>query len=297
MFSYTLPKDAGGYEVIGRSRAADATCLAIPALCWTLDCGAIVQNWRPERVFITHTHSDHSNRVTHVVSRHKPPTIYLPEFAAPLLEGYINAHQAMTDNRALSELLEAMANGPPDWKINRIVQAVTVGETISLKKGGKNWEIEVIACEHSVPCVGYAFRERKKELKEEYKGKPGRELGELRKSGVEINHEVLVNRFVFMGDTDATVFQKNAQLLEFPVIITECSFYSEEHKATAIKTKHTHWDNLKPYVLAHPNTTFVLIHFSMRYSNKEISEFFASEAVPNVVPFIDPNDSSAIWID
>mmetsp|Transcript_19637 Transcript_19637/g.33435 ORF Transcript_19637/g.33435 Transcript_19637/m.33435 type:complete len:299 (-) Transcript_19637:57-953(-) len=298
MFRYVLPKDAGGFEIVGRSRAADATCITIPSLCWALDCGAIVQNWRPEVVFITHTHSDHANRVTHVVSRRKPPTIYLPSFAAPLLEGYIDAHQAMTDNRTLAQLQEAMKRGPPDWQINRKSQPVEVGDIIELKKGGRDWSIEVIACEHSVPCVGYAFREKKRSLKKEYQGLPGKELGALRKAGTEINEEVLINRFVFMGDTEASVFSSNPGLLEFPVIITECSFFTEEHLETAKRTKHTHWNDLQKFITDNPNTLFVLIHFSMRYSNQEIVAFFENlQTIKNVVPFVDPDDNSAIWID
>ena len=262
-----------------------------------LDCGAIVQNWRPECVFITHTHSDHANRVTHVVSRRKPPTIYLPAFAAPLLEGYIDAHQAMTDNRPLDELLEAMKRGPPDWQINRKAFAVDVGMEIELQKGGRNWKIEVVGCVHSVPCVGYAFKEQRKTLKKEYKSLTGKELGDLRKAGTNIQQDELVNRFVFMGDTQASAFDLNPSLLDFPVVITECSFYSEDHLETAERTQHTHWFNLKKHVIAHPETLFVLIHFSMRYSNKDICDFFVSEGLSNVVPFVDPNDDTAIWLD
>lgn len=296
MFTHKLPKEAGGYVITGRSRAADATCIAINDLNWILDCGAIVTHWRPERVFITHTHCDHSNRVTHVVSRHKPPTIYVPKSAAPLVDGYINAMQAMTDNRPLDQLLIAMENGPPEWRINRIIEPVEKGNKIEILKGGKNWEIEVIECDHSVPCVGYAFREKKKILKEEYRNIPGKELGNLRKQGIEINREELVNRFVFMGDTEASVFEKYPELLDFPVIITECTFLSEDEIKNAKKTKHTHWNDLKPFVENNPKSLFILIHFSLRYSNSEISQFFQDEKLNNVLTLIGDDNESA-WID
>ena len=38
--------------------------------------------------------------------------------------------------------------------------------------------------------VGYCFFEKRKRLKDEFKGKSGRELGQLRKDGVELNEEV-----------------------------------------------------------------------------------------------------------
>jgi len=263
-----------------------------------LDCGAIVQEWRPEIAFVTHTHSDHANRVTHIVSRHKPPTIYAPASAVPLMEGYIDAHQAMTDNRPLEALMEAMERGEPEWKINRIIKPASPGDTIQVQKGGKDWEIQVVACDHSVDCVGYAFREKKKALKAEYQGMAGRELGQLRKQGVEIQEETFIPRFLFMGDTTPKVYQDQPELLKFPVVITECSFILDEHRESARRTKHTHWIDLEPYVTAHPETLFVLIHFSMRYTGADISAFFMQLDLPNVVPFLDTETvKRGKWVD
>ena len=260
------------------------------------DCGAIVQQWRPERIFITHTHSDHVNRVTHVVSRRKPPTIYVPQSAKGLVEGYINAHQAMTDNRPLSELLEAMQRGHPDWTVNRNLVPVSVGDKLQINKGNSIYRVEVIKCEHYVDCIGYCIYEVRKGLKEQYKGLPGKEIAALRKSGVEINEEIEKPLFVFMGDTTTAVFQNYPEIFKFPAIITECSFFKDEHKPSADKSKHTFWGDLEPFIKSNPNTCFILIHFSLRYSSHEIIEFFASQSLPNVVPFIDPNDTTK-WLD
>lgn len=38
--------------------------------------------------------------------------------------------------------------------------------------------------------------------------------------------------------------------------------------------------------LAHPETTFVLIHFSRRWSAQEIADIFIKENLPNVIPWI-----------
>jgi ribonuclease Z len=37
-----------------------------------------------------------------------------------------------------------------------------------------------------------------------------------------------------------------------------------------------HWNNLAPYVEKNPQCTFVLIHFSLRYSEQEVQKFFDS---------------------
>jgi hypothetical protein len=53
--------------------------------------------------------------------------------------------------------------------------------------------LQIIDCEHPVKSVGYCFFEKRKRLKDEFKGKTGRELGQLRKDGVELNEEVSVD--------------------------------------------------------------------------------------------------------
>jgi ribonuclease Z len=69
-----------------------------------------------------------------------------------------------------------------------------------------------------VPCVGYAFSER-------------------RKGGAEVDAEV----------------------------------------DRANRVGHTVWSRLKPVVEAHPETLFVLVHFSLRNSDREVIEFFQWE--------------------
>jgi len=54
----------------------------------------------------------------------------------------------------------------------------------------------------------------------------------------------------------------------------------------AAATRHTHWTFLRPIVEAHPHVTFVLTHFSPRFSTGQIADFFAAEALPNVVPWL-----------
>lgn len=266
----------------GRSRAADATAFALPELNWMLDCGAIVGEVRPERVFITHTHSDHANRVTHVVSRARPPTIYVPASAAPFLEHYVDSHQAMTDNRPVEAVKAAMAVGGEQWTINRVVQGVRPGESLDVKAKGRRFRVQVVACDHSVDCVGYAFFEVKEKLKEEFRGLPGKELGKLRKEGTALTEATEIPLFAFMGDTTAKAFGVGRECdsggsvpepLQFPVVITECTFLEDSEVDNAARTCHTHWSNLEGVMAAHPETTFVLIHFSLRYKAPYVRQF------------------------
>ena len=156
------------------------------------------------------------------------------------------------------------------------IKGVAAGETHKWGKKDK-FLVTVFDCIHKVPTVGYAFSEPRSKLKEEYQGKPGKELGQLRKEGVEISEIYIHKMFVYMGDTAATVFDINPWLFDYPTIITECTFFKDEHER-AERDGHTHWDSLMPHILAHPNVKFILIHFSLRYSVEEVNEFFADLA-------------------
>eukprot|EP00164_Ancoracysta_twista_P001236 GFYU01001622.1.p1 GENE.GFYU01001622.1~~GFYU01001622.1.p1 ORF type:complete len:142 (-),score=41.96 GFYU01001622.1:204-629(-) len=127
-------------------------------------------------------------------------------------------------------------------------------------------------------------------LKEEYKSLAGREIAELRKSGKEVSETVYVPMFAFLGDTTSEVFNINPQLFNFPVVITECTFIHESERSNAQRTGHTLWNDLAVHVKAHPETLFVLIHFSNRYSRSEIAKHFEEvkerDGIDNVMPFL-----------
>ena len=49
-----------------------------------------------------------------------------------------------------------------------------------------------------------------------------------------------------------------------------------------------HWEELLPYVKANPDTLFVLIHFSLRYKDTEILEFFQKQVMEHGIRNIKP---------
>ena len=49
-----------------------------------------------------------------------------------------------------------------------------------------------------------------------------------------------------------------------------------------------HWEELRPYVCAHPEVMFVLIHFSLRYTDAEVLAFFRTEAATHGLRNIRP---------
>lgn len=128
------------------------------------------------------------------------------------------------------------------------------------------------------------------------------------------------------GDTHVDVFAKNPQIFDYPEIIVECTFFHNEKgiQERANRDGHIHWDSLRPsmihsielpidvnderwvrfslvVVLDHPKNRFILIHWSLRYKEQEIYDFFHKlddyETVSkNIVLFVnDTTGGSQYW--
>ncbi|MFF7296245.1 hypothetical protein [Streptomyces sp. NPDC008265] len=150
--------------------------------------------------------------------------------------------------------------------------------------------------------MGYAFAERRRTLLPEYEelrrryaeqGRGGAEFGRFlaqrRKEGAEVGHEVDKPLFAFLGDTHVSVFADNPWLFDYPVVITECTYLDDAELERADRVGHTVWSRLKPVVEAHPETLFVLTHFSLRHSDREVLAFFGEDKPDNVLLWVHPD--------
>jgi ribonuclease Z len=264
-----------GFTLTGHSRSAETTGFYIPELGWALDAGLAIDK-DVNHVFVTHGHLDHSYNMPSMLSRHHYTKIFAPPQTATYISTFMHSAMQLNDTQEIP------------FSRRYSVHAAAPGETYEIE-GKKKYYVKIVECNHSIPCVGYCFLELRSKLKEQYKDMKGNEIGKLRKSGVSVTDDIFCPLFVFMGDTTTAAFAKNPDLFEFPIIITECTFLVEEHTSEAEDRGHTSWSTLRPYVEAHPNTTFILIHFSLRYKDAEILEFFNNCKLPNVIAWVDPN--------
>lgn len=239
LLSWKFPKSLGSCTLIGRSRAADATSLFIPELDILLDCGCVVTKSRPQYVFITHTHSDHCHDVNRLLSRSRPPQIYLPSSGVVPMSEFIQKCMILLGAGTLDP-------DPSTWRINHQLIGVEPDQILLLRQ---SMQVRVFDMDHSVPCCGYGFYDTRQKLKKEYEGLPGKEIAALRRADptLQISEERLVPLFAFLGDTTASVFEKyGAELLRFPVIIVECSFIDHErHGQRAADVKHVIWVSVR----------------------------------------------------
>lgn len=297
MLARTTTVSFGGSEtqhrLTGRSRAGDGTSFSLPELKWLFDCGALVEGWKPKVVFLTHTHSDHVHFITHIGDPENPPMVYLPVEAEPFISAHIVAYKEMIDCMTQEE----SQNGgtyPQDC----ILRPTRPGEEINFRQGSTNFVIRTLKMSHRIPCLGYSIFKKQEKLKEEYKGLTGREIGSLRKNGVQVTESKEEPFICFMGDTTSEVFREHAEILDqHKVVVVECSFMDDASIERAKITTHMHWNDLKPYVESNPEVMFLLTHFSLKYSSLRLREFFCvqQEQYDNIHPMLVDDEIEEIW--
>ncbi|MER6942622.1 MBL fold metallo-hydrolase [Nonomuraea sp. NPDC000554] len=272
----------------GYSRANDKTFFHLPELRCSLDAG-LCEGRQVDTVFLTHTHHDHSKDLDFLAAQ--GADVFLPAAAVPYVESYLRASAELNHGPGFDP---ALAGG---YRLHG------VRHDDEFVFGRRGHHVRVVECEHKVPCVGYAFSERRKVLRPEFEelrrslaregrgGEFGRIMARKRKEGAEVDDAVRRPLFAFLGDTHVNVFERNPWLFEYPVVITECTFLDDAELDRADRVGHTVWSRLRPVVEAHPETLFVLTHFSLRHSDREILEFFrrlGSARPDNILLWVHP---------
>ncbi|MCF2533299.1 MBL fold metallo-hydrolase [Yinghuangia soli] len=273
----------------GYSRANDKTFFHIPELRCSLDAG-LCEGRQVDTVFLTHTHHDHAKDLDFLAAKAGGTDIYLPTAAVPYAESYLRASAELNHGAAFDPALAGH-------------RLHGVGQDDEFTFGRQGHHVRVVDCAHKVPCVGYAFSERRKALRPQFEqlrreladqgrgAEFGRVMAEQRKQGVEVDEEVRRPLFAFLGDTRVDVFERNPWLFTYPVVITECTFLDDAELERAERIGHTVWSRLAPVIESHPETQFILTHFSLRHSDREILDFFAGLVdgiPPNVMLWAHP---------
>lgn len=268
--TYKMPntdKELSGYSLAGLR----TNYFVKPDLM--LDAG-ISAPYSPKNILITHGHSDHiANLPFHLYKQSETSNIniYCPKEIAKLVDNYIVAMFQLSDSDDKMK--------PSNYTI--------IGLDVSnsgffMDIGKAQHKVEIFNCVHSVPCIGYGINGIKNKLKSEYANLSGKEIGTLRKQGVQVTDTLYIPEFVFLGDTTHEIFNQHPEILSYKNVMCECSFIGENDLNNAQDKLHMHWNNLKPFIVSNPNTNFILTHFSRKYTKAEVDEHFERENLPNI---------------
>jgi ribonuclease Z len=288
--------DDGKLSVVGIGRSADASSYFLPELGIVFDAGLNVKSLRPRTVLLTHGHRDHISALpVHAASKAQ---IFCPQPIRSLVERFLLAEAQLNYGDATQTDDETIAAlGEYD------IRGVTDGDLIMLEKDAYQGSptpigVQVFRAPHKegVPAVSYGLFRVKNRLKPEYSKLPKSEIGKLirQDKDVQLTEAYHDGVLFYTGDTTINLLKDRWEeiLTKYRHIIHEVTFLgrpSSDLDATTAAKGHTHYAQLHPWICAFPDTTFVLVHWSLRYSRDDILRFFEEEygGVPkNVVLWI-----------
>ena len=249
----------GPYTLEGYSRSTVETYVKVNELNICFDIGKCpLRLVSVPQVFISHFHGDHSLGMTYYIAhrnlaRLPAGQIYVPAKALKAAENLISAHAAAEWARRDYELIP-----------------VESGMEIEFRR---NHKMRMFATDHRIPSVGYQVIETRNKLKAEYHGLPQQDIVALKRSGTEITEEIRLPRITYVGDSSVDVFEWHPEIMDSEVLLTECTFLSDEHLEEAANRKHMHIREILPYLDVMKSKYIVFMHFSMRYTRKEIVSY------------------------
>jgi ribonuclease Z len=256
--------------LLGYSRSAIRTGFIIPEYNIFLDAG-IYSDKKPELILLTHCHQDHINNLySLLLDNINSPYLAYPKEMHHFLKNYLDANFSLNLNKRKSFM-----------KYKSLQYSLDVN---TVKLSSKNLEIKPFIMTHDVPCLGYGLSEIKTCLNPEFSNLSQEEILTLVKNNINVKIEKISKMLLFCGDTNYLALENLD--FSYPYIIIESTFLYPEHFEESRKKHHLHFSDIKPYIEKYNNTTFILIHFSKRYKDEDIKEFFKLNHFENIIPFI-----------
>jgi ribonuclease Z len=245
-------------SLLGFSTAGVETAIEVPSLGLVLDLGRCSRTAvNHPLVLVSHGHLDHVGAVVQHAARRAMMNMGESVYVVPA--------SVAGDVERLFTAAEALDGG----RIPRRVVPLAPGEELDL---GKRRRVRPFETFHRVPSQGYTVWERRHRLRSEFRHLDGARLGELRRSGADIDETHDVPVLSFSGDTRAEVLERTPELQQTETLVLEATFLDDRVSVEdARQMGHVHLDELiaRPELLAAKDV--VLHHFSARYTADDVS--------------------------
>jgi ribonuclease Z len=240
----------GALHVIGYSVAGEETVCQIPELNVCFDIGRCPHfALTSDIVCISHAHMDHIAGLGYYLSQRyfqgmKPGTVLVPRELEKPIDTLLRAWRDVERQGTPYKLLP-----------------ISAGQMYEVRR---DFGIRALQTHHGGPSLGYSLISVREKLKPEYMGTPGPELAKMRKSGVEIQYRIEVPLVTFLGDTAAGEVFNHPDVINAEILITEVTFFDQEHKLKAKAGRHLHVDHFTDIAKSLKNQHLVITHVTRR---------------------------------
>ncbi len=261
-FVYSRP-----YRIQGVSVAGEQAVVHVPELDLAFDIGLCP---RPvlaaQTVCLSHPHMDHVAGLPYWFSQRW--------FQKMSNQGRCLCHPRVGDS------LRRMMASWVDLERQRTPHEIVEVEPDSDFELRPNLVVRAIEVNHTVPALAWVVIERRSKLREEFVGLPQERLRTLRTEGVPITRIKEIPLVAYTGDTAPGPFLLRPEFREAQVVVTECTFFEDEHRDRARIGKHLHVEDLRPLLEAWEARDVVIVHVSRRTTMPFARERLAAVAGP-----------------
>jgi ribonuclease Z len=245
-FVYSAP-----YRIQGISVAGEQAVVHVPELDVCFDVGLCPRAILPTpTIALSHTHMDHVGGLPYWFSQRFFQK--MPGTARCLV------------HLKMAEPLRRMMAAWVDLERQRTPHEIVAIEPETEFQLRPNVFVRAIEVSHTTPALGFVAIERRSKLRDEFHGLPQDRLRELRAQGVEITRMIEIPLVAYTGDTEPGEFLLREEFRRAQVVISECTFFEDEHRDRAKIGKHLHVEDLRPLLEAWEARDVVIVHVSRR---------------------------------